>query len=152
MKTLLKKIRIKHLVIIGSFFGIILIALLIIFININTSQERKLENKMIEMGKTFYEEYYYDVLTNGRSGEKKEALFNNYKTVGFKVNLDNLSRALSNVGSYKNKKSDEILSDFVNIKTNEKCDVANSEVTIFPKEPYNKDSYEIKIKLKCGFN
>lgn len=126
---------------------VILIALIVSFILIfggkkELSQQEKLTNKMKEMAESFYQNFYYDQV--GSNDSERQEFLKKYETIGFKVNLDNLSR-------YTDIDSEQILKDFVNDKTNEQCDKYQSQAIIYPKDPYSKTSYTIEIQLYCGF-
>lgn len=97
--------------------------------------EKKLNNRMQELGKDFYENYYYDQV--GKDFVK------NYEANGIKVDLNNLARLNSN-------DSDAIIGEFKNAK-GEACNANNTKVTIYPKDPYEKTNYEIKVTLDCNF-
>ena len=58
--------------------------------------EKKLNNRMQELGKDFYENYYYDQV--GKDFVK------NYEANGIKVDLNNLARLNSNDYEYKKDK------------------------------------------------
>lgn len=109
----------------------------------NNSQEKELTVKMEEMGKDFYENFYYDKI--GSTDEERATFLAKYETLGIKIDLDNLSR-------YANADSDEVIKEFVNEKTKEECDKTNTRVIIYPKRPYSKDSYDLVVELECGFN
>lgn len=116
---------------------------LIIILNSKRSEEDKLNDMLKELGVNFYENFYYDQV--GTNDTEKKEFVKKYETIGIKVNLDNLSR----LDSDNNKK---IVDKFVNSKTKEECDKSNTRVIIYPKTPYEKDSYDIKTELVCGFD
>ena len=47
---------------------------------------------------------------------------------------------------------EKIIDKFVNSKTKKECDKLSTRVIIYPKSPYEKDSYNIKTELICGFD
>lgn len=127
--------------------AVILIALIVSFILIfggkkELSQQEKLTNKMKEMAENFYQNFYYDQV--GSNDVERTTFLKKYETIGFKVNLDNLSR-------YLDGNSEEILKEFINDKTKQDCDKYQSQAVIYPKEPFAKTSYTIEIQLYCGF-
>ena len=137
MKKIFKE---KKFVFIG--IGAVLLIILVVAITLNlNSQEKKLTMKINEMASNFYENFYYDQL--GTDSER-EAYLKKYEKIGFKINLDNLSR-------YKGGNSEEILKEFVNKKTGKKCDIYQTQATIYPQESYGKNDYKIEVKLECGF-
>jgi len=113
------------------------------FANVANSQEKKLTNRLEELGKSFYEDYYYTY--SGSTDEERAEKVSKYADTGIKVNLDNLAR-------FNNSDSSTILSEFVNNKTNESCDKENTKVIIYPLDPYSKTSYKLEVVLECGFD
>lgn len=106
------------------------------------NQKEKLEDLFETMVIEYYENFYYNQI--GKTQEERELFLNKYKSTGIQINLDSLSRYNSEVNNKR-------IEEFVNLDTNKKCDLINTISIIYPKEPFNKDSYEIKIKLNCGF-
>lgn len=140
----IKKI-LKNKKIIFGLVGLLLVCLIIgfCFLRFNDSQEYDLTAKMKEMGKDFYENFYYEQV--GVDEEQRVAFLKKFETIGIKVNLDNLSR-------YNLQDSDAVLSQFVNKKTKQSCDKTNTQVIIYPTSPYDKTSYNLEVNLDCGFN
>ena len=91
---------------------------------------------MTELAKNFYENYYYDQV--GSEFVKGHA------ENGIKIDIANLARI-------NNSDSQAILEEFKN-SAGENCDSTKSKVTIYPKDPYGKTDYELKIDLECNFN
>ncbi len=104
--------------------------------------KKELEKKLTEMGRDFYENFYYDQI--GGSADERTTLLSRFTTVGIKIDLDNLGRY--NNGEYKDK-----ISEFTNKKTKEKCSKTNTKVIVYPKSPYGKTDYKIETELDCGF-
>jgi len=142
----MKKLNLKNkniFIITGAVVvAIVSIIIFLLVSNGGKSQEKDLKSKMEEMGKDFYENFYYKQV--GTTDEDRAAFLKKYESLGIKVNLDNLAR-------YNTKESEEILKAFVNNKTNKECDKSNSQVIIYPENPYNQTSYKIEVKLDCGF-
>ena len=103
------------------------------------SKKAKLETELKEMGKGFYEDFYYDLVVNSNGVEN----IKKFESTGIKVDLDNLSR--------QNDANKEKVKDFVNDK-NEECNKANTKVIIYPKDPYGKTDYKLEVQLDCGFD
>ena len=146
IKEIFAKINKKILfIVLGAIAGIALITGLV-FLGIHIfkgkSQEEILTDKMKDMAASFYKDFYYEQV--GSNEEERTEFLKKYEKLGFKVNLDNLSR-------YKGDDSEKILKDFVNDKTNKKCDKYKSQAIIYPKKPYKNNSFTIKIELDCGF-
>jgi len=127
------------------FIAIILILFIgvITFVFLHNTNEKKLERSLRDMGKDFYENYYYD--QTGETEKEKEAFLAKFKTVGIKVNLDNLSR-------YKNEENAEKIKAFVNKDTKKECNKETTRVIIYPQEKYGKTDYDLKVELDCGFD
>ena len=141
----MKKINKKNLIVVLIILLVVIIGIIILINIINnksSNQEKELENLFKTMSVEYYKDFYYDKI--GNTKEEREAFLKKYKTTGIQVNLDSLSRYNSEINTERIKK-------FVNEETNEKCDLKNSISILYPKEPYKKDSYEIEIKLDCGF-
>ena len=125
-------------------FGIILVVLFIYIIGLisynhkysDKTIKKELGAKLSEIGKTYYEEFYYDKALEG-----DPTRLNNVEN-GIKIDLSSLS-------SY------EFLDDFfkediVNKRTNEKCDYDSTLVIIYPDSPYKKSDYHIETVINCG--
>lgn len=131
---------------IGIVVGVaILIVLVVLGISLLGNNKSKLEKELKEMGKNFYEEYYYDSLKNNfkNDGDGFKEYLERYTEKGFTIDLDNLSRIKVNDGK---------IEDFVNSKTKEACDVTSTNVVIIPKEGFGKKDYSIEVNLVCGFD
>lgn len=138
--------KISKKIIIGVvvFIAIILIGLICALVVVGGSKnnEKKLETSIVEMGREFYENFYYEQI--GSSSDERNSLLSKFTDIGIKVDLDNLGR-------YKNGEFKEKISEFKNEKTDEKCNSTNTKVIIYPKSPYGKTDYTIKAELDCGF-
>lgn len=140
----------KKKIIIGSIAGGIVIIAIIIVLVLNTtgvfknkSGEAKLEEQLEELGKGFYEDFYYKQVAN--DDEARTEFLKKYKDLGIKVSLDTLSRYK------KEEESSKVLEPFVNSKTKEECDKTSTMVIIYPKEPYGQTDYTIDTNLVCGY-
>lgn len=111
---------------------------LIVLFAVPKTGKSKLEAELKEMGKGFYENFYYDLVvgSNGIDNISK------FESIGIKVDLDNLSRQ-----NQENKK--KIEEDFKN--NDKECNKENTKVTIYPKNPYGKTDYTMEVQLDCGF-
>ena len=118
--------------------AVIVTLLFFVFRSNKSALNKELEN----IGRNFYENYYYDQA--GKDDNERKAFLAQFTTAGIKVDLDNLARA--------SKDKDEILNKFVNKKTGEKCNEINTKVVIYPIEPYNKTDYKIDVAIDCGFS
>ena len=107
------------------------------------SQEKKFISRIEEMGKKFYEEFYFPM--TGTTDEERATTVKQYETLGIKVSLSNLSR-------YNTEDSQAVLNEFVNKKTKKACDKENTKAIIYPTSPYGKKDYKIEVILECGFD
>ena len=102
------------------------------------TQEERLTRYLEEMGAEFYENFYYDSLSEN---QRKEFL-QKYSEIGIKVNLDNLSR-------FNGNQVEEKVSEFKNGE--QECDKENTKVIIYPQDEFNKKDYKLETILVCGF-
>lgn len=146
LKELLKNKKVVGIV--GGIIALIVIVLLVVFLilpNIGKSEakvQKDFEGMLREMGKDFYENYYYDNLA--KTDEERKDFLKRYQSVGIKIDLENLGRYNSNANKDK-------VAEFVNPNTNEACDAKNTKVVIYPKDNYGKTEYDMEIELDCGF-
>ena len=117
---------------------IILVAAILIYNN----PKNKITRRMKAMGKDFYTSYLYETLKEGRTDKELSEVLAKYKDTGIKINLRNLAQYDS--GKYK-----EEIETFKSDK--KECSKNNTRVIIYPKSPYKKSDYKIKIELDCGF-
>lgn len=146
--TKIKEFIIKNkkqvLIIIGVLFVLIIALLIFLFlVNKGDRNEKKLENYLTEMGKDFYENYYYDRV--GKTDDERKKFLKEYQSIGIKVDLDNLGR-------YNSKVNEEKIKEFINTDTNELCDNKKTRVIIYPKENFGKTDYDLEIELSCGYD
>ena len=97
------------------------------------SKETLFEEDLKEMGKDFYENFYYDLVVNDHGVDQ----ISKYENTGIKIDLDNLGRRAE-----ENKEKDVY----------KECDKDKTKVIINPKNPYGKTDYEISVELECGFD
>ena len=149
MKNLLEKIKNNKgkllivLAIIVVVVGSIVLVTKLIGKN-KVSEKENLTTQLENIGRNYYENYYYVSAGNTEEENGKEKYLSNFATVGLKINLENLLR-------YNNTLKDKNETKFVNSKTNENCNYEKSMVTIYPKSPYGKTDYTINVYLDCGF-
>lgn len=128
-------------IIVGAIVVVVAVVLLLVFV-VFKDNKSVLTNELENAGKNFYENFYYNQVGSNES-EKKDFL-SRYATIGIKIDLENLARTSEN--------QDELLSKFVNKKTGQECNKANTKVTIYPKDPYGQKDYTIESTIDCGFN
>ncbi len=123
------------LVVLGGIVALIVFVILPMF---NKNNQEELNMELEKLGKDFYENYYVESIPEA----DRETMLVKFENIGIKVNLENLSRYSTDINL------DEI---FVNAETDEKCNLEDSKVTIYPKAPYGKTDYTIENTLVCGF-
>src|SRR5574344_1442722 len=104
--------------------------------NVIKKQKEELSGYLEQMGKDFYENFYYDQIGDDST---RATFLSKFTTIGIKVNLDNLSRISDDNASLAEK--------FVNSSTGEACDKDDTKVYIYPTEPYGKTNYTITVEL-----
>lgn len=149
MKNLLKRINLKKnkkkIIICGCSLLIVILLLVVgigVIPKLFDNQEEELTNRLVEIGKDFYEEFYYPQV--GENDEEKAKFLANFSEYGIKVSLNNMARV-------KSGEPDDILAEFKNKRKKQDCDKDASMVVIIPKKPFGKKDYEIKPELVCGF-
>lgn len=127
----------KLIVIISVIVGVLVLALASILVLINTKgyKEKLIQSDLRKMAEEFYS-YYYD--ENNKDKKVKEYL-EKYKDSGLGITLGDLKIYLESRN--QNKKYDS--------KRLEKCDVANTIVTVFPESPYGKKNFRLEFKISC---
>ena len=136
-----KNIFTKKNIILFSSILVVLI-LLIVGLIIFFSPKNIVTRKVKSMGKEYYSEYLWVVIAEGRTNDELGQILSNYKDIGIKANLNTLSSSFDK----KNKKEidKKIIKKY-------KCNSKNTKAVIYPKDPYNKDDYKIKVELDCEF-
>lgn len=144
MEKEIGKIRIlnKNTIIVSVLIVILVLLLCYFIIFRKTSNETELKNSLNEMGKTFYENFYYEQV--GSSSEEKIELLSKFTTIGIKIDLENLGR-------YENGEFSKDIDQFKNSLTGNQCNKTNTKVIIYPQSPYGKTDYKVEAKLDCGF-
>ena len=113
---------------------ILAIVLVVVFAGGKENKEQKFTAELKEMGKDFYENFYYDLVVNDHGVDA----ISKFENTGIKVDLDNLGRRAES-----NKEKDVY----------KECNKENTKVIIKPKSPYGKADYEMEVELKdCGID
>lgn len=123
----------------GSVLGIGLVTTLVIVL---TPMEIKIKNRIIGIGKDFYENTYYQTIVDYNNANDVN-LFEERIETGFRFSFAVLSRSSDEY--------EEIIAEFHNDETMEPCDLDSSIVVIYPISPYGKKDYSIGVDLVCGF-
>jgi hypothetical protein len=136
---------IATLIIVGSVFCILFLVISFVkqynILNFDNFSVNKKENEIKSMASEFYSDYYYTELKKTKSDKEMKEFLTKFKDFGVKIDLN----SLLSYGSGKNK-------DKANIFKNKKgkdCDGVLSRAIIYPKSPYGKNDYSIKVELKC---
>lgn len=137
-----KKSKNNIFICIVGFVVLAIIVLILILLLYKKDNKKELENSLSEMGKNFYENFYYEQI--GSSTDERNNLLAKFTTIGIKIDLENLGR-------YNNGEFGKDIKEFVNNKTKKKCSRTNTKVIIYPKSPYGKTDYKIETELDCGF-
>lgn len=139
----------KFMIILRILFWILLDSVIVMLLvfggikiinNIKNVSKDELTVYLEDMGKEFYEEFYYEQL--GSTLKEKASFLSLYKDIGIKISLETLSK-------YNGNKFGDIIDKFVNKETNQLCNRNVTKVIIYPKEPYEKDSYKIDTEIEC---
>lgn len=142
MNEIIKFVKSDKRIVVTVIIILVLILLgTILAFTVGSSVAFNLESEMKEMGKDFYENFYYSELN--KSEEDKKEFLSKFQSLGIKINLSNLARS-------NKKDNEEKIKNFVNPKTKEPCDLENSMVIIYPKSPFGQTDYSMEVKLVCG--
>lgn len=107
--------------------------------NQNKKIEKNLNEDLEEMGKDFYENFYYKAMNgNDESGKK---FLQKYSEIGIKIGLDSFSEYNSDIVRGK-------INDFKKYD----CDKTNTIAIIYPKEPFGKEDYKLETQLECSID
>ena len=140
-----KKTNLRTMIII--LFVLLLVIVGLIFVKntfIKDNKKEVLEKELLDMGKVFYEDFYYKQIE--ATDLEIENFLSKFKTIGIKINLDSLAR-------YNNQVNKSRIEKFVNEdkKDDKDCNRNESMLIIYPKDPYGKKDYTYKVVLECGF-
>jgi len=135
------------LIAIGAVIVVAAAVALFLVLVIGKSNQAELETKLRDLASDFYANFYYSQLETAYDDDKLKEFLAKYTETGIKINLDNLSRYSSE--NYDTAKEAQA---FVNNKTDEKCDLAQTQATIYPQSPFSKNDFDITVQLSCGFS
>ena len=135
------KLKNKRIVIVGVIVFIILVSIIAVII-VNSKSEKSIKNRyekiVRELGKEFYENHYYDLVTVTNGSNYIQA----FDELGFTFDLDSLSSISIKA---KNKAAKLESKDYT-------CGKYSTKVIVHPKNPYGKKDYDIDVILDCGFD
>lgn len=139
-----KKRRLDSKVLIIIAVVLVVVLAVVLFLVFNSKDNKaEIENSLTEMGKSFYENFYYEQI--GSSSDERTTLLSKFTTIGIKIDLENLER-------YNDGEFSKEIKTLKNKKTNKMCNKTKTKVIIYPKSPYGKTDYTIKTELDCGFD
>lgn len=134
MKDILKK---RSLIVVFIIILVLIIAISLVFGFTNHNRPSNEDNKteslntiLTNLGKKFYEENYYSRLDN------KDKLAD-FQESGLNVSITNLEVILPLDEEIKRSLDDR------------KCNLDNTKIVIYPREPYGIKDYNIKVELVC---
>lgn len=113
---------------------IFVLVVLILFL----SKKPRLESDFKHLGKDFYSGYYYKQISKSKTEKEVKSFLDDFKEIGIKVSL-------ANIETYNGKGNEKIIKKLKSAK----CDENKSVVTIYPKKPYGKNDFTVKVKLSC---
>lgn len=127
----LKENKKKVFIFIILFIGLLILIVFIGNISNNYFDKKRLEKSLSLMGEKAYKEFYYDYIKDD---------IKNYK--------DGLTITLNDMFNLTKLNSSDY---FYNRKTKQACDISNTYVIIYPKDPYQNTDYDLEYYLACGY-
>lgn len=124
----------KRLVIFGIIVAVSIVLGIINMISQkgNSSANKAREERLLDLGKKYYEQIIYPIYKND---------LEDYKETGFKIALVDIRGKLDEKKGY-------IYEVFSDNKTT--CDLGKTYITIYPTKPYDEKSIDYKINLSCN--
>jgi len=136
----------KKIVIYVFVVGILILAIGIYFLSKGLLNKRQSDQKRVthyieELGKSFYEDYYYSQLNDMKNNQLIEnipAFLKNFESQGIPVSLNQLIEL-----HFKTKEEiDKVLKNY-------HCSFEETGFQIYPKSPYQKSSYNLEFHIAC---
>ncbi len=144
----------------GAVLVVAIVALVLVPTFSLNKAEKTMKNRLNDIGVTFYEDFYFKSAGNGDEGKRKEFL-GRFSDIGIKVSLENLLRYYVTTDKYKEldiANADANVTERVEAlkkawfeDKNYNCDVDNTKVIIYPKDPFGEKDYKIELVNVCGF-
>ncbi len=144
----------------GAVLVVAIVALVLVPTFSLNKAEKTMKNRLNDIGVTFYEDFYFKSAGNGDEGKRKEFL-GRFSDIGIKVSLENLLRYYVTTDKYKEldiANIDATVTERVEAlkkawfeDKNYNCDVDNTKVIIYPKDPFGEKDYKIELVNVCGF-
>ncbi len=125
----------------------IILCICLVFFNLGAhaifNPERVAEEKIEELAKDYYENYYYDIFVSGLPEEDYATAFLTYHDYGFqRIYLREL--LLFDNGRHADYRGYFDGQYF--------CNTNHTSIQIFPYPPYGKTDYEVKYTYDCWWN
>ena len=130
------------------YFGIGIVVLIVIILSIvignsnkkELSEKERLTNYLEKKAKNFYQNDYYQQVS--KLTDDMQVFLSNFEKEGISMSIN----ILIENGVITEEEAKE---NMKNKDNNTKCDYDNTKAVIYPKEPYEKTSYDIRIQLDC---
>ena len=121
-----------------AMIGIFILVLLIgAIIALNVSKGARAKLRVRNMANSFYT-YYYEDNSDKEDKDKIRVFLSRYAASGLTIRLGDME---TYIDTHK----------VENYKILKKCDKNKTKVTIYPKAPYGKTDYDVKIKMSCNY-
>lgn len=124
----------KKSLIIGISVLVVIIIGIIVLVNTTFFKDYLKKRDLRKITNTFYGLYYDE---HNKDNNIKKYL-SDFKNSGLGINLKDMQIYI-----------EDRTNSGTNYKTLEKCDIENTKVTIYPKDPYTKKDIDIKFDLSC---
>ena len=128
-----KEVKIASLVIL-----VLIVIGITLFLFTTKMTEKKMISQIEEMGIAYYHDLHA-AMTKGMDAEQRKAEMKMFEELGIRVNLE----GLINHNADNRKKIERF------VFKGEECSITGTQVAIFPKDPFDKDDFEIKVVLDC---
>lgn len=132
----------KKRIIITMMMIVIFIAVVIgIIFTSKNKVEVKFDEKVLNLSVEFYTNYYYKQLSYAYENGELVNFLKQYNELGIKIDLDSIKEYSSLNNQYL------LLSENKNLEEN--CNLKNTYVIFYPKEPYGITDYTTEVVLDC---
>ncbi len=130
-------------------YGVLIISIMIVLIisvivgkmNNKQDEQERLTSYLKQEVKAFYEKNYYPQILD--SIEDAKLFLSNFEKDGITISIEKLIE--NNVITEETAKK-----KFINKDNHKLCNFENTKVIIYPKDPYEKNSYTLKTILDCN--
>ena len=124
----------SKLIILGGIFILLVVVIIVLSIIFNNNSDKKntetLEESLNKIGSEFYETKYYTTFQDVKQ-------LANFKDTGVNISITNLNVIMP------------ISADLKDRLNEDKCNLDNTKIVIYPKDPYGKKDYSLKVELAC---